>query len=79
MRLMVNLVMLGRAKVLSEALHAPTVTGVHFIRAKFRQKFRRLSVPPKSVVKLVESTRRTTLRADSRNRPNDSGPVHTDR
>jgi hypothetical protein len=58
MRLMVNLVMLRRTKALPEALHAPAVTGVHFIRAKFRQKFRRLSVPPKSVVKLVESTKK---------------------
>jgi len=28
----------------------------HFISAKLRQKFRRLLVPPKSVVKFVEST-----------------------
>ena len=28
----------------------------HFIRARFRQKLIRLSVPPKSVVKFVEST-----------------------
>jgi hypothetical protein len=31
-------------------------SGVHFIRAKFHQTFCRLSVPPKRVVKFVEST-----------------------
>src|SRR6478672_2193118 len=36
------------------------VVDVHFIRATFRQKFLRLSVPPKSVVKLVESTSTTS-------------------
>lgn len=39
-------------KVLPEVLQLPA----HFIEAKFRQKFIRLSVPPKSVVKFVEST-----------------------
>ena len=33
-----------------------TAAGVHFIKAKFLQKFCKLSVPPKSVVKLVKST-----------------------
>jgi hypothetical protein len=42
--------------VIALALRASTVAGVHFIRAKFFQKFCRLSVPPKSVVKFVEST-----------------------
>ena len=53
------------AEDLTEQLHDPfavsrllqsTAAGVHFIRAKFRQKFCRLSVPPKSVVKFVEFT-----------------------
>src|SRR6266576_3607300 len=39
-------------KVLPEVLQAV----VHFIEARFLQKFTRLSVPPKSVVKFVEST-----------------------
>src|SRR5215831_8837860 len=34
----------------------PFGAGVHFIMARFHQKFSRLSVPPKSVVKFVEST-----------------------
>jgi hypothetical protein len=37
-------------------LRLSTIADDHFIRAKFCQKFCRLSVPPKSVVKLVEST-----------------------
>src|SRR5689334_6995540 len=36
--------------VIALALRGSTVAGVHFIRAKFFQKFCRLSVPPKSVV-----------------------------
>ena len=47
---------LRRIKAPPEALQASAVAVVHFIRAKFRQKFCRLSMPPKSVVKLVEST-----------------------
>ena len=39
----------------SDVRHAIS-SGVHCISAKFRQKFSKLSVPPKSVVKLVEST-----------------------
>src|SRR5215813_1792685 len=34
----------------------PLGASVHFIMARFHQKFSRLSVPPKSVVKFVEST-----------------------
>src|SRR5436190_22019797 len=40
-------------KVLPEVLQA----AVHFIEVRFLQKFTRLSVPPKSVVKFVDSTR----------------------
>src|SRR6187431_2448091 len=42
--------------------HVQRITGkrqdVHFINARFRQRFARLSVPPKSVVKWVESMSR---------------------
>ena len=42
--------------LLQKAIRARPVAGLHFIKEKFCQKFCRLSVPPKSVVKLVEST-----------------------
>jgi hypothetical protein len=45
MRLMVNLVMLRRAKVLPEAFHAPTVTALHCIsNGLARQQMHRLGV-----------------------------------
>jgi hypothetical protein len=44
---------LSLPKALPEAFRASTVARAYFIRAKFFQKFCRLSVPPKSVVKLV--------------------------
>src|ERR1700730_7536588 len=56
MRLAAIGLFLCRTKVFPQTLQAPIGTGVHFIRARFRQKFSRLSVPPKSVVKFVEST-----------------------